>query len=201
MIITQNLSKTFFDSKKGAINAVAPTDLEIKKGEVFGLLGPNGAGKTTFLRMLSTVLTPTTGSISINGYNQEEQADDIKKSIGFISGNTKLYGRLSPRELLTYFGQLYDMTKSQINTRCEAVFEMLDMSGFIDQRIESLSTGQTQKTSIARCVLHNPPIFIMDGLDVLTSRTILEFIRQAAQDGKTVIFSTHYMSDSVRALA
>lgn len=200
MIITKNLSKTFIGSKGDAINAVAPTDLEIKKGEVFGLLGPNGAGKTTFLRLLSTVLTPTTGSLSINGYSHRDHADDIKKSIGFISGNTKLYGRLTPRELLAYFGQLYDMSKSQINMRCEAVFEMLDMSGFVDQRIENLSTGQTQKTSIARCVLHDPPVFIMDeptlGLDILTSRSILQFIQKAAQDGKTVILSTHYMSEA-----
>ncbi len=200
MITTENLSKTFYDRKKGEIRAVTPTTLEINKGEIFGLLGPNGAGKTTFLRMLATVITPTGGSAMINGYHLQDQSEEIKKSIGFISGDTKLYGRLTPKELLCYFGELYDMRQKQIESRCEAVFQMLDMSGFINQRIESLSTGQTQKTSIARCILHDPPIFIMDeptlGLDVLTSRTILQFIQNAAQEGKTIILSTHYMQEA-----
>jgi sodium transport system ATP-binding protein len=200
MIKTSNVSKTFYDQKRGAINAVVAIELNIEKGEVFGLLGPNGAGKTTFLRMLSTVLSPTTGSISINNFKHDTQATEIKKSIGFISGNTKLYGRLTPKELLVYFGNLYDMTKDQIKSRSEIVIEMLGMSEFMDQRIESLSTGQSQKTSIARCIIHDPPVFILDeptlGLDILTSRSILNFIKEASGNGKTIILSTHYMGEA-----
>lgn len=200
MITTSNISKTFYDQKKGEIKAVVSADLNIEKGEVFGLLGPNGAGKTTFLRMLSTVLIPTTGSITINNFQHNTQATEIKKSIGFISGNTKLYGRLTPRELLVYFGNLYDMSKDQIKSRLEIVIEMLGMAEFIDQRIETLSTGQSQKTSIARCIIHDPPVFIFDeptlGLDILTSRSILNFIQQASKNGKTIILSTHYMGEA-----
>lgn len=200
MIKTENISKTFWDQKGGEIKAVLPTSLEIPLGEVFGLLGPNGAGKTTFLRMLATVISPTAGSAEINGFDLLTQPDDIKKSIGFLSGNTKLYGRLSPRELLDYFGQLYDMIPGQIKLRCQEIYDLLDMNDFVDQRIESLSTGQTQKTSIARCILHDPPVYILDeptlGLDILTSRTIIQFIRDSTKTGKTVIFSTHYMEEA-----
>lgn len=200
MIKTENISKIFWDQKGGEIKAVLPTSLEVHPGEVFGLLGPNGAGKTTFLRMLATVISPTAGSAAINGFDLLTQPDDIKKSIGFLSGNTKLYGRLSPRELLDYFGQLYDMIPRQIKLRCQEIFDLLDMNDFADQRIESLSTGQTQKTSIARCILHDPPVYILDeptlGLDILTSRTIIQFIRDTTKTGKTVIFSTHYMEEA-----
>ena len=192
MIKIENIGKTFWDRKRGAITAVLPTSLKINKGEIFGLLGPNGAGKTTLLRMLATVITPTIGSATINGYNLQRQPEQIKKSIGFLSGNTKLYGRLSPRELLHYFGELYEMDSQQIDIRCEEIFQMLDMKDFVDQRLEKLSTGQTQKTSIARCILHDPPIFILDeptlGLDVLTSRSIIQFIRTASKKGKTIIW-------------
>ncbi len=200
MIKTENLSKTFWDRKRGEIRAVLPINLEVSKGEIFGLLGPNGAGKTTFLRMLATVLTPTSGTAFINDYELKTQSDEIKKSIGFLSGNTKLYGRLSPRELLQYFGELYEIPLQQVKQRSEEIFELLDMQEFVDQRIEKLSTGQTQKTSIARCILHDPQVFILDeptlGLDVLTSRTIIQFIRSSAQAGKTILFSTHYMQEA-----
>lgn len=197
MIKTENISKTFWDRKRGEIRAVLPISIEINKGEIFGLIGPNGAGKTTFLRMLATVITPTVGSAIINGYDLQSQLTEIKRSIGFLSGNTKLYGRLTPKELLHYFGELYEMDSRQIKLRSAEIFHMLNMNDFIDQRIEKLSTGQTQKASIARCILHDPPIFILDeptlGLDVLTSGTIIQFIRTAAKKGKTIILSTHYM--------
>lgn len=200
MIKTDNLSKTFWDRKRGEIQAVLPTSFEIAQGEIFGLLGPNGAGKTTFLRMLATVLSPTSGTAIINNFELKKQADDIKKSIGFLSGNTKLYGRLTSRELLQYFGELYDLPPQHIRERGTEIFNLLDMHEFVDQRIEKLSTGQTQKTSIARCILHDPPVFILDeptlGLDVLTSRTIIQFIRTSAQEGKTILFSTHYMQEA-----
>lgn len=200
MIRTQNIGKNFWVAKKGELKAVQDVSLNIGPGEVFGLLGPNGAGKTTLLRMLATVLRPTTGSASINGFDIQEQANSVKKSIGFLSGNTRLYGRLTPRELLAYFGQLYDMTMPQIKQRAEGIFYLLNMHDFADQRIEKLSTGQTQRTSIARCILHDPPVYILDeptlGLDILTSRNIIDFIRTSAQAGKTILFSTHYMEEA-----
>ncbi len=200
MIRIKNISKTFYDRKRGEIKAVLPTSFEIKKGEVFGLLGPNGAGKSTLLRMLATILTPGMGSAEINGYDLKTQTNEIKRSIGFLSGNTKLYGRMSPKELMFYLGELYEMELHQIKNRCENIFQMLGMIDFADQRIEKLSTGQTQKTSIARCILHDPPIFYLDeptlGLDVLTSRAIIQFIRSAAENGKTIILSTHYMEEA-----
>jgi sodium transport system ATP-binding protein len=200
MIKTENLSKSFRDRKRGQIEAVLPLNIEIKTGEIFGLLGPNGAGKTTFLRMLATVIHPSSGSATVNGFDLLQQPDEIKKSIGFLSGNTRLYGRLTPRELLHYFGNLYELTTAQIESRGEEIFQMLDMSEFIDRRIEKLSTGQTQKTSIARCILHNPSVYILDeptlGLDILTSRTIIDFIRASSAAGKTILFSTHYMEEA-----
>lgn len=200
MIKIENISKSFWDRKRGQINAVLPINLEIAEGEIFGLLGPNGAGKTTLLRMLATVIQPTTGTAILNGFDVQTNPDAIKKSIGFLSGNTRLYGRLTPRELLIYFGNLYDLSDEQIESRCEEIFNLLDMQEFADRRIEKLSTGQTQKTSIARCILHDPPIYILDeptlGLDILTSRAIIDFIRGAASEGKTIIFSTHYMEEA-----
>ncbi|MBN2103398.1 ATP-binding cassette domain-containing protein [bacterium] len=200
MITTYDISKTFYDSKRGEIHAVCPTSIAIRKSEIFGLLGPNGAGKTTLLRMLSTVLSPTTGTATINSLNLLKNQEQIKKNIGFLSGNTRLYGRLSPRELLDYFGALYEISPQQIKIRTTKIFDMLDMWEFVDQRIEKLSTGQTQKTSVARTILHDPPIYILDeptlGLDILTGRTIIQFIRDSAAQGKTILFSTHYMEEA-----
>ena len=200
MIETREISKTFYGQKSGDIHAVRPTSMQVRKGEIFGLLGPNGAGKTTLLRMLSTVLTPTSGTAKVNGIDLEQDQEAIKQSIGFLSGNTKLYGRLTPRELLSYFGALYEMPDRQIQSRSKDIFDMLDMHDFADQRVEKLSTGQTQKTSIARTILHDPPIYILDeptlGLDILTARTIISFIRNSAAGGKTILFSTHYMEEA-----
>ena len=200
MIKVSELCKTFNDPKRGEIRAVLSTSFEIEKGETFGLLGPNGAGKTTILRILSTVLTPTSGTASINGNDILKNPEDVKKSIGFLSGSTKPYGRLTTRELLKYFGDLYDMRGETVMERSEELFTMLGMHEFIDQRIDKLSSGQTQKTSIARCLLHDPPVLILDeptlGLDILTGRAIIDFIRSSSELGHTVIFSTHYMEEA-----
>ena len=190
-----NLSKEYDGTR-----AVDDISFTIEPGEIFGLLGPNGAGKTTLLRMLATILTPTAGSALVHGFDLLKFPEKIKKSIGFLSGNTKLYARLSPRELLVYFGSLYDIPYSDIQKRSTEIFDMLDMHTFADQRIEKLSTGQVQKTSIARTILHNPPVYILDeptlGLDILTSRSIIEFIRESSSLGKTILLSTHYMEEA-----
>ena len=202
MIKTVNLSKTFKDGKRGIVKAVDEVSFECTGGEVFGLLGPNGAGKTTTLRMLSTSLKPTSGNAFVNGFNVAEEPEKVRSTIGFLSGNTGLYGRLSAREMMLYFGRLYGMTKNDIEERNESLFEMLDMNEFADARCDKLSSGMKQKVSIARSVVHDPPVMVFDepttGLDVMSSRTIVEFIRKCRKGGKCVIFSTHIMSEARR---
>ena len=180
--------KQKFRTKKEEFLAVNNLTFKVDKGQIIGILGPNGAGKTTLLRMLGGILTPTSGHIKIGDYDYEEDKNAAKKEIGYLSGNTKLYNRLSPRELLTTFGNLYDMTKEEIEKSIENIIEIMDMESFIDNRIENLSTGQTQRTSIARCLIHNPSIYIFDeptkGVDV------------GAREEKTVLYSTHYMEEA-----
>ena len=187
-------------TKKEDFLAVNNVSFKVDKGQIIGILGPNGAGKTTLLRMLGGILTPSSGHIQINQYDYQTDKNAAKKEIGYLSGNTKLYNRLSPRELLTTFGSLYDMSKEDIKNSIENIIKIMDMSDFIDNRIENLSTGQTQRTSIARCLIHNPSIYIFDeptlGLDVLSSKSIIDFMKSEKEKGKTVIYSTHYMEDA-----
>ncbi len=200
MLRAEELRKVFYPSRSKPVEAVRCATFEVKAGEVFGLLGPNGAGKTTLLRMLGTIITPTSGQCWVNGVRSDQAPDSIRREIGFLSGNTKLYGRLTGVELLTYFGRLYGMADEAIVPRIHELTELLGMQEFLNRRCDSLSTGQTQKVSIARVILHNPKILILDeptlGLDILTSRTILEFIVHAKQQGHGIIFSTHYMTEA-----
>lgn len=187
-------------TKKEEFLAVNNISFTAKEGEILGILGPNGAGKTTLLRMLGGILTPTSGSIQIGEYNYKENKNIAKKYIGYLSGNTKLYGRLSPRELLMTFANLYEMPKDKIEKSLDEIIKVMDMEKFIDNRIENLSTGQTQRTSIARCLIHSPNIYIFDeptlGLDVLSSKSIIEFMKNEKKKGKTVLYSTHYMEEA-----
>lgn len=202
MIEAKNLVKIFRDKKRGEIRAVDDISFACKEGEVFGLLGPNGAGKTTTLRMLSTALRPTSGTAVISGSDIIKEPQMVRRHIGFLSGNTGLYGRLTAREMVRYFGRLYGMRRAEMEKRIEALFDMLDMNDFADSRNEKLSSGMKQKVSIARSVLHDPPVMVFDeptsGLDVMSSRTIVQFIRRCRDDGKCVIFSTHIMSEATR---
>lgn len=200
MIRAESLRKVFHPHRGEPIEAVRGVSFSIGAGEIVGILGPNGAGKTTLLRMLGTILTPTSGTCSIGEFRTDRQPDEVRRRVGFLSGNTKLYGRLTPAEILRYFGRLYRMDERRIRARTEEIAAMLDMEGFLHRRCESLSTGQTQKTSIARAILHEPPVLILDeptlGLDILTSRAILDFILDAKTRGHTIIFSTHYMTEA-----
>ncbi|HDS01041.1 MAG TPA: ATP-binding cassette domain-containing protein [candidate division Zixibacteria bacterium] len=202
MIEAKNLTKIFKDKKRGEVRAVDDVSFTCKKGEVFGLLGPNGAGKTTTLRLLSTAIRPTSGTALIEGADIVKEPQKVRHVTGFLSGNTGLYGRLTAREMVEYFGKLYGMNKGQIVQRTNQIFDMLDMNEFADSRNEKLSTGMKQKVSIARSVLHDPPVMIFDeptsGLDVMSSRTIVQFIRQCRDDNKCLIFSTHIMSEAMR---
>ena len=187
-------------TKKEDFFAVDDISFSASKGEIYGILGPNGAGKTTLLRMLGSILTPTTGSIEVLGKDYQVDKESAKKQIGYLSGNTKLYGRLSPRELFKTFGRLYEMSEEEIEHSINQLIEVMDLGSFIDNRIEHLSTGQTQRTSIARCLLHAPELYIFDeptlGLDVLSSRDIISFMKEERNKGKTVLYSTHYMEEA-----
>lgn len=180
-------------------HSVLDVSFSCLQGQVLGLLGPNGAGKTTTLRMLSTALQPNAGSVEINGIDVLKKPLIARKKIGFLSGSTGLYGRLSGRENIAYFGQLHGMTKGQIDQRIEALANLLEMQSFLDRRCENFSTGMKQKVAIARAVVHQPEVVILDepttGLDIMATRTVLDFIRGLKEQGVPVIFSTHHLDE------
>ena len=173
----------------------------VKEGTVFGIIGPNGAGKTTLLRMLSGIMEPTKGSILIDGDKYQDNDILIKKKIAFLSGNTKLYKDISPIELLRMCGEYYGIEKDVLERRIKEIIDRFDMSSFAYQRIENLSTGQYQRVSIARCLVHDPKYYILDeatsGLDIISSKVIIDFIKEEKKRGKCIIYSTHYMEEAV----
>ncbi|MDH4222095.1 MAG: ATP-binding cassette domain-containing protein [candidate division Zixibacteria bacterium] len=200
MIKTFNLTKLFQDRKRGKIRAVDDVNIECKPGEVFGLLGLNGAGKTTLMRLLSTVLMPTSGTAQVKGFDILTQSQEVKSSIGFLSSDTALYPRLTAGETVSYFGRLNGMEESAIDKRKEEIFKVFDMNWFKDQRVDKLSSGMKQKISLARTIIHNPEVLILDeptlGLDVITSKNIIQFIRRSKEENKCILFSTHIMHEA-----
>ena len=168
-------------------------------GRIYSLLGPNGAGKTTTLRMMATILKPTGGTIKINGYDVVQEGVKVRSSIGFLTGSTGLYQRLTPNELTKYFADLYGVKKDVYERRKNELYSLLGMHDFAKKRIGQLSTGMRQKVSIARTMIHDPDVVIFDeptsGLDVITAENIVNLIRNCKDDGKTVIFSSHIMSE------
>jgi sodium transport system ATP-binding protein len=200
MIQARQLTKVFHDKKRGEVAAVDRVDFRCEPGKIFGLLGCNGAGKTTCLRVLAALLRPSAGSATVNGFDVVADAEKVRASIGFLSAATALYARLTAYELVEFFGRLHGLTDDILRPRIEVLFRALDMNDFRDRRCDKLSTGMKQKTSIARTLVHDPPVMIFDeptmGLDVLTARTVIGFIRDCGDRGKTVIFSTHVMSEA-----
>ena len=206
MLEAENLVKNFERNekkhKKVVFSAVNHVSLRVREGEIVGVLGPNGAGKTTLLRMLGCLMQPTEGVIQ---YEDEQKnlltkQNDIKRQIGYLSGNTKLYGRLSTRELLTITGNIYGLSTEAIEQRIEKIIEILSLQDFVDNRIEKLSTGQTQRASISRCLIHSPKLYIFDeptlGLDIMSSSAIIDFMQKEKARGKAVLYSTHYMEEA-----
>lgn len=197
---TINLTKVYWDKYRGEVRACDKLNFECYSGEIFGLLGPNGAGKTTTLRTLATIIKPTEGTAFVNGYDILKEPQKVRNSIGFLSSTTALYPKLTPREILTYFGKLYGLSKKQIEERMEEIFEKFQMWDFIDVKCEQLSTGMKQKTSIARAIIHNPPVLILDeptvGLDVIVASAMIDFILSYKSDDKLIIFSTHIMREA-----
>jgi sodium transport system ATP-binding protein len=199
VIHVEHLSKSFQDYRKGWVPAVVDVSFDCHPGAIFGLLGPNGAGKTTTLRILSTVLRPTGGRAVIAGFDVAEQPEMVRANIGYMSASTGIYDRMTAWELVDYFGQLYGMTAEKLAERMDAIFEWLQMNDFRDVLCAKMSTGMKQKVSIARTIVHDPPVLIFDeptsGLDVLVARVVLEKIAELRDSGKTIVFSTHSMHE------
>jgi len=208
MIQTQHLTKKFTLSNKqrkklgfavGQITAVDDVNFTCKPGRIFSLLGPNGAGKTTTLRMIATILQPTSGKIEVAGKDTVRDGQGVRSRIGFLTGSTGLYDRLTPGELVSYFARLYNIPKDEAEKRKSELFHRLDIHKFSGKRIGELSTGMKQKVSIARTMIHDPEVVVFDeptsGLDVITAESIIELIRECKADQKTVIFSSHIMSE------
>lgn len=199
MIEASHLVKTFRDKKRGEIRAANDISFRAEPGRIYGLLGANGAGKTTTLRLLATLLKPTSGSATVAGFDVEREPQKVRANVGFLAASTALYGRLTAREMIAYFGQLNGLTDADVRVRIKRLADELDMHEFLDRRCEKFSTGMKQKTSIARTLVHDPAVMIFDeptlGLDVMTSRAIVKFVRECRDRGKTVIYSTHIMSE------
>jgi len=201
-IRARGLVKTYVDPRRGRIEALRGLDLECFPGEIFGLLGQNGAGKTTTLRILSTTLSPTSGSAEVDGVDVARDPIEARRRLGFLSGTTGLYPRLTPRETLAYFGELHGFERDELDARVDELVHAFDMDEFADRRCEGLSTGERQRVSIARAVLHDPPVLVLDepttGLDVLASSAMIDFIESARVDGTCVLLSTHVLSEAER---
>ena len=199
MIEARQLTKTFRDKKRGEIHAVDGVSFRVEPGHIYGLLGANGAGKTTTLRLLATLLRPTRGSAVVAGHDVVTAPEKVRAAVGFLATSTALYGRLTARETMAYFGRLNGMSDAAIRARVRELSAQLDMDEFLDRRCDKFSTGMKQKTSIARTLIHDPAVMIFDeptlGLDVMTARAIVKFVRQCRDRGKTVIYSTHVMSE------
>jgi sodium transport system ATP-binding protein len=200
MIDVEGLVKTFPTVSGPQKRALDGISFQVQSGEIYGLLGPNGAGKTTTLRILSGLMQPTAGQIRVNGIDVRHDSQAAKRYIGFLTANTGLYQRLSPRELLPYFGELHGMDPPAARRRAEELIDWLVMRDFADLRCGALSTGQKQRTNIARALIANPPILVLDeptlGLDVLTNRIIIQFIRRERDVGKAILLSTHYLDEA-----
>jgi sodium transport system ATP-binding protein len=199
MIEARQLTKVFRDKKRGEIRAVDNVSFRAEPGRIYGLLGANGAGKTTLLRMLATLLQPASGSATVAGFDIQREPQKVRGNVGFLAASTALYGRLTAREMIAYFGKLNGLSAGEVAARIKRLADELDMHEFLDRRCEKLSTGMKQKTSIARTLVHDPSVMIFDeptlGLDVMTARSIVRFVRECRERGKTVIYSTHIMSE------
>ena len=200
MIHVRHLTKHYSDFKRGKIYALQGVSFDALPGQIYGLLGPNGAGKTTVLRILSTVLQPSRGTATVNGYDVVTQASQVRRQNGFMSANTAVYDRMTAWEMVEYFGRLYGIAQEPLRERMEELFTRLQMNEIRDVLGAKMSTGMKQKVSIARAIVHDPPVLIFDeatsGLDVLVARALLKTVAELRDHGKCVVFSTHIMREA-----
>ncbi|MGE0043496.1 MAG: ABC transporter ATP-binding protein [Vicinamibacterales bacterium] len=198
----RGLRKVFRDEGRGEVRAVDGVDFSCRPGEIFGLLGANGAGKTTTLRMLSTVLAPTGGTAAVMGFDTVAAPEEVRRRLGFYSASTALYPRLTARETLDFFARINGYPEARIAARVDALVERFGIGEYARARVDRLSQGMKQKVSIARTIAHDPPVLIFDeptvGLDVLNAIEMQKVIAELKADGKTIIFSTHIMSEAER---
>jgi sodium transport system ATP-binding protein len=202
MIHVRQLTKTYQEIQAGEFMALDGISFDAMPGQIFGLLGPNGAGKTTALRILSTVLHPTSGSVFVNGFEVTEHADKVRHQIGFVSTNTAIYERMTAWEMVQFFGRLYGMESDTLQMRMETLFERFQMNEIRSVLGSKMSTGMKQKVSIVRAMIHNPPVLIFDeatsGLDILVAREVLKTVETLRDQGKCIIFSSHIMAEVQR---
>lgn len=196
------LTKHFYDESRGEVKAVDGIDFHCQAGEIFGLLGANGAGKTTTLRMLATILKPTAGNATLMGFDVDKDPEQVRRNLGFYSASTALYPRLTARETLEFFARINGFDKARIDERVEALITRFGIQEYANARVDKLSSGMKQKVSIARTVVHDPPVLVFDeptvGLDVLNAIEMQKVIAEFRSEGKTIIFSTHIMSEAER---
>ena len=199
-VTVTNLTKTFLDESRGEVHAVNEINFSCRQGEIFGLLGANGAGKTTTLRMLATILTPTSGTATIMGHDVGRDPAAVRHNLGFYSASTALYPRLTARETIEFFASINHYDSGRVPERVDRLVSRFGLASYADARIEKLSSGMKQKVSIARTVAHDPPVLVFDeptvGLDVLNAIEMQDVIKEFRSEGKTIIFSTHIMSEA-----
>jgi sodium transport system ATP-binding protein len=201
MIQAVNLTKVFFQAGN-PFSALTNVSFTIQKGEVVGLLGPNGAGKTTTMRILCTLLKPSSGSAQIAGFDVTSQPDQVRRNLGFVSSGTGIYDRLSCQELLEYHGKLHGMDDKSIQKRSDLLFHTLGLENYRTRLGAKLSTGTRQKVSLARALIHDPPVLILDeptaGLDYISTLSLLDTIKELQKQGKTILYSSHHCNEIER---
>ena len=202
MIHVRQLTKTYDELNSGTFTALGGISFDALPGQIYGLLGPNGAGKTTALRILSTVLKPTSGSAVVNGFEVTEDPEKVRHQIGFVSTNTAIYDRMTAWEMVHYFGRLYGMEADNVQRSMEAIFDRFQMQDIRNVLGSKMSTGMKQKVSIARAIIHDPPVLIFDeatsGLDILVAREVLSTVEMLREQGKCIVFSSHIMTEVKR---
>ncbi|MGY6518135.1 MAG: ABC transporter ATP-binding protein [Lysobacteraceae bacterium] len=198
MIEVHDLHKAF-KAKTGPVKAVDGVSFTARDGEITGLLGPNGAGKTTTLRMLYTLMKPDSGRVGVDGMDAYAEAEKVRRTLGVLPDARGVYKRLTARENIEYFGRLHGIDRATMRTRIQSLSDALGMADFMDRQTEGFSQGQRTKTAIARALVHDPKNVILDeptnGLDVMTTRGLREFLRQLRGEGRCVIFSSHIMQE------
>jgi ABC-2 type transport system ATP-binding protein/sodium transport system ATP-binding protein len=201
MLIVQSLTK-IFSLEQGELCAVDHLSFQIRPGEVFGLLGPNGAGKTTTLRLVLGLLQPDSGYAEVDGVRTADDPIEVKSRLGFVSASDGVYPWLSVREMLMYFADLYGVEPAVARQRCQELARVMEIESLLDRRAGTLSTGQRQRVTLVRGLIHDPPVMLLDeptrGLDVVGVQTIFAFIEHLREVGKAVVVCTHRLDEAER---